>query len=144
MSDDPYKLERFTVAQDRNGSYDRALAELREGRKQSHWMWWIFPQFSGLGLSPTSREYALSSIDEARAYLVHPTLGPRLREVAEALLGHAGQGIEAIVNGDAVKVGSSMTLFMRARPEDQLFSRVLEVFFDSVPDAMTDQLLHSA
>ena len=88
---DPYRLDRFTRAQDQNGTYQRAAAELRAGRKASHWMWFIFPQIEGLGFSAMSREYAISSLDEARAYLAHPVLGPRLIEVAAIVAGTEGR-----------------------------------------------------
>ena len=85
---DTYRLQRFVEAQDHSGGYDQALREIRAGRKDSHWIWWVFPQIVGLGRSSTSREYSISSIDEARAYLLHPVLGPRLREAAAAINGH--------------------------------------------------------
>jgi uncharacterized protein (DUF1810 family) len=138
---DPFRLQRFVDAQDRGGTYDRALEELRGGRKTSHWMWFVFPQIAGLGRSPTAREYAIGSLGEARAYLAHPVLGGRLREASRAVLQHAGSSAEQILGGiDAVKLRSSMTLFLRAGGED-LFQEVLDAFFDGEPDPATDQLL---
>src|SRR5918998_2795772 len=105
--DDPHGLRRFTEAQDADGTYDRALAELRAGRKTSHWMWFVFPQIAGLGRSPTAQHYAISGLDEARAYLAHPVLGPRLRESAEALLGATDRSAEEMLGGiDALKLRS--------------------------------------
>jgi uncharacterized protein (DUF1810 family) len=128
-------LQRFVDAQDRGGTYDRALAELRGGRKATHWMWFVFPQRAGLGQSEMSRAYAIDSPEEARAYVEHPVLGPRLVESAEALLGHEGLTAEEVMGGiDAVKLRSSMTLFARAAPEQPVFARVLERYFDGEPD----------
>jgi uncharacterized protein (DUF1810 family) len=138
---DPFNLERFVEAQNRSGSYDRALEELRNGRKYSHWMWWIFPQLAGLGRSSTSREYSIYSLEEARAYLVHPVLGPRLREVTKVMIGHAGTKASAILASDDVKFRSCMTLFLRAAPEEQPFQDAIDLFFDAAPDPMTDHFL---
>src|SRR5450631_1988181 len=111
---DPYDLQRFVAAQDAGGTYERAIAELRRGRKQSHWMWFIFPQVAGLGQSPTSKRFSISSLDEARAYLEHPVLGPRLAESAHVLLEGQGTNADDIFGGlDAQKLRSSMTLFLR-------------------------------
>ena len=135
-------LERFVSAQDTRGTYDAALAELRAGRKTSHWMWFVFPQLAGLGLSETSRRYAISSLDEARAYLAHPVLGPRLQECARALLGLDGRTATEILGPvDALKLRSSLTLFARAAPEDPVFGEVLDRYFDGRPDEATDALL---
>ncbi len=135
-------LERFVKAQDARGTYDAALAELRAGRKTSHWMWFVFPQLAGLGLSETSRRYAISSLDEARAYLAHPLLGPRLQECARALLGLDGRTATEILGPvDAVKLRSSLTLFARAAPEDPVFGEVLDRYFDGRRDEATDALL---
>jgi uncharacterized protein (DUF1810 family) len=140
--DDPYNLERFVAAQNAGGTYNRAIEELRRGRKTSHWMWFVFPQIAGLGHSQMSRTYAISSLDEARAYLQHPVLGPRLLEcgasVADAQVGTAEQIFGGI---DAQKLHSSMTLFMRADPREPLFEQVLDKYFGGVPDAATDQRL---
>lgn len=139
---DPYDLERFVTAQDGGGTYDRALAELRRGRKSSHWMWFVFPQIAGLGQSPTSRRYAISSLAEARAYLAHPVLGPRLVDCATAVSGAATRDAVAIFGSiDAQKLHSSMTLFHRADPAEPVFGAVLQGFFGGMPDAATDQRL---
>jgi uncharacterized protein (DUF1810 family) len=137
--EDPHALERFVTAQDR-GVYPTALAELRAGRKRGHWMWFVFPQIAGLGSSPTARHYAIGSLVQARAYLAHPVLGPRLRESAQALVGLDGTaGAEDILGSiDALKLRSSMTLFARAAPEETLFARVLERYYDGAPDPATD------
>ena len=129
------ELQRFVDAQDRGGTYQRALAELRAGRKTSHWMWFVFPQRGGLGESEMSRAYAIASAAEARAYLEHPVLGARLVESAEALLAHRDKSAVEILGGiDAVKLRSSMTLFAAAAPEQPAFRLVLERYFDGVPD----------
>jgi len=119
-------LGRFVEAQDRDGTYERALAELRAGRKRSHWMWFVFPQEKGLGSSPTSRFYAIDSLAEAVAYAAHPVLGPRLRECCRALLELEGSPTAAAVLGgvDALKLCSSMELFARADPDEPLFQAV--------------------
>ena len=136
MSDDPFDLARFRTAQ--TGVIDQVLAELRAGRKQSHWMWFIFPQIEGLGLSDMARTYAITSLAEARAYLADPELGHRLRACIEALLAHAGQPAERILGGvDALKLRSCLTLFGAAAPNDQLFQRALDVFFGGEADAAT-------
>ena len=141
MDEDPHGLTRFRRAQD-GGTYERALAELRAGRKTGHWIWFVFPQIAGLGQSPTSRLYAIASLDEARAYLSDPVLGPRLHACARALLAHAGRSAEDILGGiDALKLRSSMTLFRRAAPEDPVFDEVLRAFFGGVADEATDRLL---
>ena len=112
---DPHDLERFVTAQNGGGTYDQALDELRAGSKRSHWMWFVFPQISGLGQSATSRRYAIASLDEARAYLQHPVLGPRLIECATAVDNVRNRGAAEIFGGiDARKLQSSMTLFLRA------------------------------
>lgn len=131
---DPHDLQRFVSAQDR-GIYDQALSELRAGRKTSHWMWFVFPQRSGLGHSPMSQRYAIGSPEEARAYGEHPVLGPRLIECAEALLDHDNLSAQEILGGiDATKLRSSMTLFAAIAPEQPIFTRVLERYFDGEPD----------
>src|SRR4051795_3865404 len=118
---DPYDLQRFVEAQNTGGIYARAVEELRRGRKTSHWMWFVFPQIAGLGRSETSRYYAISSLDEAKAYLAHPVLGPRLRECAGLVVQAQGQSAEQIFGGiDAQKLQSSMTLFLRAAPDEML------------------------
>jgi uncharacterized protein (DUF1810 family) len=140
--DDPYDLERFVTAQDSGGTFDRATAELRRGRKASHWMWFVFPQIAGLGQSPTARRFAISSLPEARAYLRHAVLGPRLAEAAGILAETSGRTAAQVFGGlDAQKLRSSMTLFLRAAPDDPLFARVISQYFDGVPDSATDRLL---
>jgi len=143
--DDPFDLERFVAAQDSGGTFEQALAELRRGRKTSHWIWFVFPQLAGLGRSPTAQRYAISSLDEARAYLRHPVLGPRLAEAARTLADQPGTDAEQIFGGlDAMKVRSSMTLFHRADPEQELFGQVLSQYFGGGEDPATDDLLRTA
>ena len=140
--DDPYDLQRFVAAQDAGGTYPRATAELRAGRKASHWMWFVFPQIAGLGHSPTARTYAITSLAEARAYLAHPVLGPRLIECAAILAGLPGRTAGQIFGDvDAQKLRSSMTLFMLAGPGEPVFCQVLEQYFGGVPDAATQERL---
>ncbi len=133
-------VERFVQAQDDGGTYDRALAELRAGRKTSHWMWFVFPQVQGLGHSAMAQRYAVTGLDEAVAYLAHPVLGPRLRECCEALvaLPEPATAVRVLGAVDGVKLRSSMTLFARAAPDEPLFGRVLDRFFDGEPDPATD------
>jgi uncharacterized protein (DUF1810 family) len=141
---DPYGLQRFLDAQDAGGVYQAAVAELRAGRKRSHWMWYVFPQLAGLGRSSVSRTYAISSLSEARAYLQHPVLGPRLHECAGILSELHGRGARDILGDiDAIKLRSSMTLFAAAAPEDPLFLRVLDVHFKGLPDAATEALIEA-
>ena len=138
--DDQYDLQRFVAAQDAAGTYDRATAELRGGRKTSHWMWFIFPQIAGLGYSPASRTYAISSLDEARAYLAHPVLGARLIECATILARVPGRSAEQILGEvDALKLRSCVTLFMHAAPGEPVFGQVLDRYFDGIPDPATEQ-----
>jgi uncharacterized protein (DUF1810 family) len=138
--EDPYLLERFVTAQ--RESYDEAVAELRRGRKTGHWIWYVFPQIAGLGSSPTSQRYAIGSLDEARAYLQHPVLGPRLIEAAAVVLGNTESTAEQIFGElDATKLRSSMTLFQRAEPDEPVFRRVLDRFFEGIPDAETGRRL---
>lgn len=133
-------LERFVLAQDE--TYDRALHELRAGRKTSHWMWWVFPQVAGLGLSSTSQVYAIADVDEARAYLAHEVLGLRLLECCRALLDLEDVSAERVLGGiDAIKLRSSMTLFAQADPDEPLFTEVLSRFFDGEQDERTVRLL---
>ena len=140
--EDPYDLERFVTAQNAGGTYGHALAELRSGLKRSHWMWFVFPQLAGLGRSETARKYAISSLDEARAYSRHDVLGPRLVEAAAAVAAWEGRSAVRIFGGiDARKLHSSMTLFLRAAPGESVFSDVLDRYFDGLPDPATDQLL---
>ena len=137
---DPFDLQRFVAAQDSGGTYERAASELRAGRKASHWMWFVFPQIAGLGYSPTARTYAITSLAEARAYLAHPVLGPRLAECAAILVGVSGRTAEQIFGEvDALKLRSCMTLFMHADPGQPVFRQVLEQYFDGIPDSATEQ-----
>jgi len=136
----PFDLERFVEAQE--GVYEGALRELRAGRKTGHWIWFIFPQLVGLGRSEMSRIYGIASADEARAYLDHPVLGPRLRACASAVLATHGATAEQIFGSlDAMKVRSSMTLFHRAAPDERLFAEMLDRFYDGMTDKATDTLL---
>jgi uncharacterized protein (DUF1810 family) len=137
---DPFQLERFVDAQE--GVFDTVLSELRDGAKRSHWMWFVFPQIAGLGQSPMSRRYAIRSLDEARAYLGHAALGPRLSQSTEILLGWAGKRDAKAIFGpvDAMKLRSSLTLFAAAAPDDALFGHALAAFFGS-PDPATLRLL---
>ena len=139
---DPHNLARFVAAQDAGGTYQRAVEELRRARKTTHWMWFIFPQIAGLGQSHMSRTYAIASLDEARAYLRHPILGPRLRECAALVAGStAPSALEIFGAIDTQKLRSCMTLFHRAGPADPVFQRVLDRYFDGRPDPATDALL---
>jgi uncharacterized protein (DUF1810 family) len=140
--DDPFDLERFVEAQNDGGTYQRAVGELRRGRKDSHWMWYVFPQIAGLGQSDTSRRFAISSLDEARAYLGHPVLGPRLIECTRVLTELRGRtATQIFCHPDDWKLQSSMTLFVRAAPNEPLFAEVLERYFDGVADAATEERL---
>jgi uncharacterized protein (DUF1810 family) len=135
---DAYNLERFVRAQDEGGAYQRAAAELRAGRKTGHWIWFIFPQIAGLGFSAMSQRYAISGLPEARAYLSHPVLGPRLTECARIAAGTEGGTAEDIFGGiDAVKLRSSMTLFAAAAPDEPVFGEVLAKYFGAAPDEAT-------
>jgi Uncharacterized conserved protein len=137
--DDPYDLDRFVAAQARD--WDRARAELAAGRKTSHWIWHVFPQLRDLGRSPTARRYGIGSLDEARAYRAHPTLGPRLVEATRLVCAAEGSA-EAILGGiDALKLRSSMTLFRRADTEEPAFEAALARFFDDEEDPATLALL---
>jgi uncharacterized protein (DUF1810 family) len=141
MTGDPYNLVRFVDAQDSGGVYDQALAELRAGRKRGHWMWFVLPQVAGLGHSAMAQTYALSSLAEARAYLAHPVLGPRLRECVEALVDLDSTDAAEVLGGiDAVKLRSSMTLFEAAATDERdaaRFRRVLQQFFRDRRDSAT-------
>lgn len=134
-----YNLTRFIQAQNRD--YDTALAEIRAGRKVSHWMWYIFPQLKGLGRSSTSEYYGLAGIEEAQAYLSEPIMKARLVEITGAVLAHKDKSAEEIFGGiDAKKLRSCMTLFSIAAPDIPLFDAVLEQFFDGKPDRNTLRL----
>lgn len=137
-----FDLTRFVTAQADGGTYGAALSELREGRKRSHWMWFVFPQVAGLGRSATARRYAIADLDEARAYLDHPVLGPRLVECAETLTALAGDDAGAVLGGtDATKLRSSMTLFAHAADDDDTqraaFRAVLDKYFGGQDDPET-------
>lgn len=134
-----YNLNRFIEAQNRD--YDTALAEIRAGKKASHWMWYIFPQLKGLGRSSTSEYYGLSGIKEAQAYLSDPILKARLIEITDAVIAHKDKSAEEIFGGiDAKKLRSCMTLFSIAAPDILVFDAVLEQFFHGVPDRNTLRL----
>jgi uncharacterized protein (DUF1810 family) len=133
-------LDRFVEAQ--ASAWPAALAELKAGRKQSHWMWFIFPQIAGLGSSPMAVRYAIGSADEARAYLADPLLGARLREGVAAMLAHRGEDATTILGGiDALKFRSSLTLFEAVAGDPGLFAEALEAFYDSKRDERTLELL---
>ena len=137
---DPFDLDRFVVAQ--AGVHERALTELAGGQKRSHWMWFVLPQVAGLGRSATAQRYAVSGLDEARAYLAHPVLGPRLLEVVATVLDAPAGSAEALFGGiDAVKARSSMTLFTRAADDPTPFTAVLDRWFDGDEDPETLRLL---
>jgi uncharacterized protein (DUF1810 family) len=139
---EPFDLDRFRAAQEAGDTYERALSEVSDGSKRSHWMWFVFPQLEGLGRSATSQRYAIRSLGEAQAYLRDPVLGQRLVECATALAGLRGRSAEQIFGAvDAMKLRSSMTLFTRAAPEPALFEAVLDRYFHGVADAATDALL---
>jgi uncharacterized protein (DUF1810 family) len=138
--DDPFDLQRFTSAQE--GVYDEALAEIKNGRKTTHWMWFIFPQIDGLGSSSTTRRYAIKSLEEARRYLQHPVLGQRLAACAEAVLAVQGSSVSDIFGfPDDVKLKSSMTLFEAAAGAGSVFARILDQCFDGKRDERTLHLL---
>ncbi|MGI8862827.1 MAG: DUF1810 domain-containing protein [Solirubrobacteraceae bacterium] len=141
---DPYRLRRFQTAQNESRTYEAAVSELRAGRKVSHWMWFIFPQISGLGRSPMSQTYAISSLAEAKAYLDDPILGLRLIECTRVLTELEGRTAEQIFGStDAMKLRSSMTLFARAASDNALFQRVLDDYFGGATDESTERLLES-
>lgn len=138
MPTDPFDLHRFREAQDAHGTFAQAVEELRSGRKRSHWMWFVFPQLAGLGSSPMAVRFAIASLDEARAYLADPTLGPRLVEAALAAADAPAASAEDLLGSiDAAKLRSSMTLFGRAAPDEPAFARVLERWFDGREDTRT-------
>lgn len=140
MAEDVFDLARFLDAQ--RPVVATVLRELRDGRKQSHWMWFMFPQIAGLGASPTSRAYALRSLDEARAFLADPILGARLREMTGLVLDHRDKTLRQIFGApDDAKFFSCMTLFERAAPGESLFSTALEVFCAGERDGRTLALL---
>jgi uncharacterized protein (DUF1810 family) len=133
---DPYNLQRFVDAQ--NPVYDRVCTELRNGRKKSHWMWFVFPQIEGLGSSQMARQFAISSLAEAAAYLAHPILGPRLAECTKLVNVIEGRPADQIFGyPDNLKFRSSMTLFARATPDNQVFLAALQKYFKGEPDPVT-------
>lgn len=137
--DDPYDLNRFVQAQ--RETYGQALSEIAGGRKRSHWMWFIFPQLEGLGFSPASRRFAIKGLDEARAYLDHPVLGPRLLECAEAALAVEGRSaLDIFDSPDDMKLRSSATLFAVVQPRS-VFDRLISKYFAGIRDATTLGLL---
>ena len=137
---DPFDLERFVHAQ--APSYDRALAEIRSGRKRSHWMWYVFPQIAGLGFSATSQRYSIKSIEEARAYLRHPVLGKRLVECSGAALAVEGRSAREIFGSpDDMKLRSCATLFEVVAPAEAVFGRLIDKYYDGERDAETLRLL---
>ncbi len=137
---DPYDLNRFISAQE--GVYDRALAELREGLKRSHWMWYIFPQIEGLGHSPTARLYSIKSLEEARQYFAHPVLGTRLKVCAEAVLAVQGRSASDILgHPDDWKLQSSMTLFELVSGPQSVFAHVLDKYYQGKRDSRTLQIV---
>lgn len=132
-------LDRFLEAQER--MYETALKEIKNGEKESHWMWYIFPQLRGLGKSRMAYAYGINGIEEAKAYLAHPVLSARLIEITEALLEHKDQDVEDILGDiDAMKLRSSMTLFALISEEVSTFQRVLDCFYDSKMDEQTIKL----
>jgi uncharacterized protein (DUF1810 family) len=142
-SSDPFDLERFVRAQAR--TYEVALAEIRNGRKRSHWMWYVFPQVAGLGVSETSKHYAIGSAAEARAYLAHPVIGPRLIECVEAVLKVEGRSAHEIFGSpDVLKLRSCATLFAQVSPPGSVFERLLEKCYEGERDARTLELLRGS
>jgi uncharacterized protein (DUF1810 family) len=143
---DPFDLRRFVDAQDR--VYDTVLAELRSGAKRSHWIWFVFPQLRGLGHTTTAQHYGISSIDEARAYLAHPVLGPRLRECTRLVAAIDGRSVDQIFGWpDNLKVRSSVTLFSHATDDPDIqadFRAVLDKFYAGEEDPATVELLRTA
>ena len=139
MADDPFNLNRFVEAQ--ASVIDTVLLELKRGKKQSHWMWFVFPQIAGLGFSSMAQKYAISSLDEARAYLGHPVLGDRLRKCVELVLQVENQFAHQIFGSpDDMKFRSSLTLFSEATGEE-VFLRALDEYFDGVPDSATLEIM---
>lgn len=135
---DPFDLKRFVEAQD--PVFDQVLGELRAGSKRSHWMWFVFPQVQGLGHSAMAKRYAISDVAEARAYLRHDVLGPRLRDSVEALLAHSDMSaLQMLGHPDDLKLRSSLTLFAAIEPAGSVFHQALDRFFDGKPDERTLQ-----
>jgi len=143
MSDDPFNLARFVRAQE--DQYGDALDELLSGRKQTHWIWFVFPQHEALGRSSTARLYGLENLQEAIAYWRHPTLGPRLRECVQAMLGLEGKSAPEILGEvDALKLRSCLTLFLAAAPSEPCFRAALDRYYDDKPDPLTLELLRGS
>lgn len=141
MTDDPHHLDRFVHAQ--KGVHDRALDELRAGRKTSHWMWFVFPQLAGLGRSATAQHYSLDGVAEARAYLDHPVLGPRLLEATDVVAAAPARSADDLLGGiDALKLRSSMTLFAHAAADPGPFHAVIDRWYGGREDPVTVRLLH--
>ena len=140
MNEDRFNLERFVRRQEED--YGRAYKELSEESKRSHWMWWIFPQITGLGMTSTSQEYSIKSLAEAKAYLEHPVLGKNIREISELLTTiHSSNATLVFGYPDDLKLRSSMTLFAAADPEEPVFGQVLDKFFHGRPDQRTLDLI---
>ncbi|CAN5327796.1 DUF1810 domain-containing protein [soil metagenome] len=138
--DDPYDLKRFVQAQE--DDYEAALAEIMEGRKRTHWIWYIFPQIDGLAFSPNSRRFSIKSVEETRAYLDHPVLGPRLLKCAEAVLDVEGRSATEIFGSpDDLKLRSCATLFASVLPPGSVFDRLIAKYYAGVPDEKTLLLL---
>jgi uncharacterized protein (DUF1810 family) len=138
---DSYHLSRFLQAQE--DDYERALSEIRSGQKRTHWMWYIFPQLDGLAFSATAQHYSIKGIEEARAYLDHPVLGPRLLECAAAVVGIEGRSAQQIFGyPDDMKLKSCATLFARVSPSGSVFERLIEKLYGGEPDDKTLKLLH--
>lgn len=139
---DRFDLNRFVAAQD--PVYEQVREELAAGRKRTHWMWFVFPQIAGLGYSPMAQRYAISGLEEARAYLAHPVLGPRLLECTKLVLGHAGRSANAIFGSpDDMKLRSCMTLFAAAHRDAGVFQRVIDAFYDGKGDESTLERLEA-
>lgn len=137
---DPYGLQRFIEAQEQN--YDDAFSELQHGRKRTHWMWYIFPQIDGLGMSSTTKHFAIKSAEEARQYLAHPVLGKRLHECAEIVLATTGRSAHDIFGSpDDMKLHSSMSLFAAVQGKESVFQQVLDKYFGGKDDQRTAGLL---
>ena len=139
---DSFELHRFVDTQDAGGAYASVVSELRDGRKLSHWMWFIFPQIAGLGRSPTAQRFAISGMPEAQAFRAHPVLGPRLVECARILANLPGTDAATILGPvDAQKLRSSMTLFARTAPQERVFQEVLDRYFGGESDSVTTSRL---
>jgi uncharacterized protein (DUF1810 family) len=144
MIGDEFNLQRFVDAQNRGGAYEQALTELRAGRKQGHWTWFVFPQIEGLGSSGTARLYAITSLSEAAAYLAHPVLGPRLIVGAEVLLALDTRDPDRVLGElGAIKLRSSMTLFAQVEAAGPVFRLVLDEFYAGAVDSLTEERLRA-